>query len=160
MAAVDRRTAELLYGAESDVVRKAKEKERLEALKENNIRLKELTTYLKLQKAEEQVKKQQQAPKKKDEFLAAKTNATEKILHDIKENTEETAKHTKEWLKNKGPGIFGGLKSLLTVGGLIGFLLTGKVGFLSSMTKGLLKYNPIKMINDLFVSGGQVAAVS
>jgi len=150
-------TMESLYGADSDVVRKAKEKERTDALKENNLRLKELTTFLKLQKAEDQYKRTVAAPKKKDEFLSAKTDATEKMLKKIDKNTSQTAENTKKWLKDKGTSLFGGLKSLMAIGGLVGFLLTGKVSFLSSLAKGLLKYNPIKMVNELFTFGGQVA---
>jgi uncharacterized protein YcbK (DUF882 family) len=153
---MSRSVAETLYGKDSDVVQKLIQKERTEALKENSVRLRELSQAIKMQKLEKQQEELTHKPKR-DEFLSAKVDQTPKLLKEVVENTEEIAKNTKDFLKSAGTGLFKGLKSLLTFGGLVGFLLTGKTGFLSAMVKGLLKYNPIKMIENIFALGGTVA---
>lgn len=80
--------------------------------------------------------------KKKDPM--AETNEE---LTDIKKLMEEQYNLQKKQQKEKkGAGILGWIGALAGLGGLLGFLFTGKVGFLSALVKGLLKYGGAKML--------------
>jgi len=75
---------------------------------------------------------------------------THKIL--LKSNTtlNNILKANKDLLKKTGAGLLNGLGGLLTIGGLAGYLLTGKQQFLNSMIKGLVKWSPLKHLTKAF----------
>jgi hypothetical protein len=150
----DIKTAEAIYGADSDIVKemraKAREEKRMAVLRENSLRLKELTVAMRLQAAQEKQQKDiERRQREKDKFLASRPNALLSMVKSIKENNEDLVDSLKKLTKGPTFSLLKGFRSIMTVGGLVGFLLTGKGTFLSSMTKGLLKYNPLKIMHDM-----------
>lgn len=77
-----------------------------------------------------------------------------KEVDDLEELNKSRNKMLQKQQKDTGKGLlglFGGLMgALTTVGGLGGFLLTGKKEFLFSMLKGITKYSPFKILLNVF----------
>ena len=75
---------------------------------------------------------------------------TERILSKSHATLKGILKSNQDLLKKTGKGLLGGLGGLITVGGLAGYLLTGKGEFLNSMVKGLIKWSPLKFLVKAF----------
>ncbi len=88
--------------------------------------------------------------KKADDRATAKSlvRKEDPMKRQIKElnDIENAIRDGQKMEKKKGAGILSVLGGLLTVGGLLGYLVTGKKEMLFSVVKGIAKYSPVKAI--------------
>lgn len=98
-------------------------------------------------------------PKEKiDHKKKEKDDTLEKEVKSINELLQEEINLRKEQFKKKGGGILSALAGLLAVGGLMGFLITGKQEFLFSVVKGIKHAG--NLIKDFFTMPLKIAKAS